>query len=39
MVEFMHLVFTCMPCERYRRRLMSLLLCYIFQVLINSVVR
>ena len=37
MVEFMYLVFTCMPGESYHRRLKSLLyLCYIFRALINS---
>ena len=37
-VEFMYLVFTCMPGKRYRRRLRSLLLslCYVFRTLINS---
>ena len=37
-VEFMYLVFTCMPGKSYRRQLGSLLLylCYRFQVLINS---
>ena len=36
----MYLVFTHMPGESYRRRLRSLLfyLCYVFQVLINSLV-
>ena len=40
LVEFMHLVFTCMPGESYGRWLLSLLLCLcdIFQVLINSLV-
>ena len=33
----MYLVFTCMPGESCRRRLMSLLcLCYVFRALINS---
>ena len=37
LVEFMYLVFICMPGERYRRRLQSLLcLCDIFQALVNS---
>ena len=38
--EFMYLVFTRMPGENYRRRLMSLLLylCNIFRALINSLV-
>ena len=38
LVEFMYLVFTRMPGERYRRRVRSLLLylCYIFRSLINS---
>ena len=34
----MYLVFTCMPCESYRRWLRFLLLCYVFQALINSLV-
>ena len=47
LVEFMYLVFTCMPGESYRRRLRSLfivlalpnyLLTYVFRVLINSLV-
>ena len=40
LVEFMYLVFTHMPGERYCRQLRSLLLslCYIFQALINSLV-
>ena len=40
LVEFMYLVFTCMPGESYRRRLRSLLLylCYVFRALINSLV-
>ena len=40
LVEFMYLVFTCMPGECYFRWLRSLLLylCYIFWVLINSLV-
>ena len=40
LVEFMYLVFTRMPGENYRRRLMSLLLylCNIFRALINSLV-
>ena len=40
LVEFMYLVFTCMPGESYRRRLrsLSLYLCYILWVLINSLV-
>ena len=40
LVEFMYLVFTCMPGESYRRRLRSLLLylCYVFWALINSLV-
>jgi len=40
LVEFMYLVFTRMPGESYRGRLGSLLLClcYVFQVLINSLV-
>ena len=39
-VEFMYLIFTCMPCESYRRRLWSLVLCmcYMFCMLINSLV-
>ena len=34
----MYVVFTCMPCESYRKRLGSLLLylCYVFRVRINS---
>ena len=38
LVEFMYLVFTRMPGDSYRRRLrsMSLYLCYVFRVLINS---
>ena len=38
LVEFMYLVFTCMPGESYRRRLrsLSLHLCYLFRALINS---
>ena len=41
LVEFMYLVFTCMPGESYCRQLRSLLLylCYVFQSLINSLVR
>jgi len=40
LVEFMYLVFTRMPGESYRRRLRSLLLylCYLFRVLIYSLV-
>ena len=40
LVEFMYLVFTCMPGESYHRRLRSLLsyMCCVFQVLINSLV-
>ena len=39
LVEFMRLVFTCMPGESYRRRLGSLLcLCDVVQALINSLV-
>ena len=40
LMEFMHLVFTCMPGKSSCRRLRSLLLylCYIFQGLINSFV-
>ena len=40
LVELMYLVFTRMPGESYRRRLRSLLLylCYVFRVLINSLV-
>ena len=40
LVEFMQLVFTRMPGESYRSRLMSLLLylCYAFRALINSLV-
>ena len=39
-LEFMYLVFTCMPGENYRRRLRSLLLhlCYVFRALMNSLV-
>ena len=39
-VEFMSLVFICMPGEIYRRRLRSLLLylCYVFRALIISLV-
>ena len=29
LMEFMYLVFTCMPAESYHRRLRSLLLCYV----------
>ena len=38
LVEFIYLVFTCMPGKSYHRQLGSLLLylCYRFQVLINS---
>ena len=38
LVEFMDLVFTCMPGESYRRRLRSLLLrlCCVFRGIINS---
>ena len=38
--ELMHLVFYCMPGQRYRRRLRSLLLCLcdVFRALINSLV-
>ena len=38
LVEFIYLVFTCMPSEGYHRQLGSLLLywCYVFQALINS---
>ena len=37
LVELMYLVFTCMPGERYCRRLRSLLgLCDVFRALINS---
>ena len=38
LVEFLYLVFTRMPGESYRRRLMSLLayLCDVFRALINS---
>ena len=36
LVEFMYLVFTCMPCESSRRRPRSLLcLCVVFRVLLN----
>jgi len=40
LVEFMHLVLTRMPCESYRRRLRSLLLCLcdVFRALFNSLV-
>ena len=40
LVEFMYIVFTRMPGESYRRRLMSLLqyLCYVFRALISSLV-
>ena len=40
LVEFMDLVFSCMPGESYHRRLGSLLLylCHVFRVLINSLV-
>ena len=40
LVESMHLVLTRMPCESYRRRLRSLLLCLcgVFRALINSLV-
>ena len=40
LVEFMYLVFKCMPGESYRRQLWSLLLylCYVFWALINSLV-
>ena len=40
LVEFMYLVFTCMPGESYHRWLSSLLLCLcdVFWVLINSLV-
>ena len=40
LVEFMHLVFTCMPDESYCRQLRSLLLCVhdVFWALINSLV-
>ena len=39
LVEFMYLVFTRMPGESYRRRLVSLLyLCYVFRTLTNSLV-
>ena len=39
-MEFMYLVFTRMPGESYRRRVMSLLLCLcdVFRALINSLV-
>ena len=39
-LEFMYLVFTCMPGESYCRQLGSLLLCLcdIFRALINSLV-
>ena len=40
-MEFMYLVFTRMPCESYRRRLIRsllLYLCYVFWALINSLV-
>ena len=37
LVEFMDLVFTRMPGESYRRRLISLsYVCYVFRALINS---
>ena len=41
LVEFMYLVFTCMPGECYHRRLwsFSLYLCYVFRALINSLGR
>jgi len=41
LVEFMYLVFTCMPGESYCRRVGSLLLlclCYVFKALLNSLV-
>ena len=40
LTEFIYLVFTCVPGERYCRQLGSLLLClcYVFRVLINSLV-
>ena len=40
LVEFMHLAFTRMPGETYRRRFRSLLLylCYVFRALNNSLV-
>ena len=40
LVEFISLVFTCIPGESYHRRLRSLLLylCYVFWALINSLV-
>ena len=38
LVEFMYLVFTRMPGESYRRRLRSLVLCYMFRALTNSLV-
>ena len=40
LVELMHLVFTRMPGESYRRRLKSLLLylCYVFRALVISLV-
>ena len=40
LVEFMYLVFTHMPGEKYRRRLRSLLLylCYVLRAQINSLV-
>ena len=40
LVEFMYLVFTRVPGERYRRQLRSLLLylCYVFRAIINSLV-
>jgi len=40
LVEFMYLVFMCVPGESYRRRLRSLLLYlpYVFGALINSLV-
>ena len=40
LVEFMYLIFTCMPGESYCRQLSSLLLslCYVVQAQINSLV-
>ena len=38
LVGFMYLVFTRVPGESYSRRLRSLLLCYVFLALINSLV-
>ena len=40
LVEYMYLVFTRMPCESYRRRLRSLLLCLcdVYRALIYSLV-